>query len=44
MKRALKEYRIEPIKTTIPVCLEILNNNLYCENKVDTSFIEKHIG
>lgn len=43
MKRALKEYIIEPIKTTIPVCLEILNNNLYCENKVDTSFIEKHI-
>ena len=43
MKRALKEYRIEPIKTTIPICLEILNNNMYCENKIDTSFIEKHI-
>ena len=43
MKRALREYQIEPIKTTIPVCLEILNNNLYCENKVDTSFIERHI-
>ena len=43
MKRALKEYRIEPIKTTIPICLDILNNNMYCENKIDTGFIEKHI-
>jgi acetyl-CoA carboxylase biotin carboxylase subunit len=43
MKRALREYQIEPIKTTIPICLEILNNSLYCENKIDTSFIERHI-
>ena len=43
MKRALREYQIGPIKTTIPVCLDILNNSLYCENKVDTSFIERHI-
>ena len=43
MKRALKEYKIEPIKTTIPVCLDILNNSMYVENKIDTSFIERHI-
>ena len=44
MKRALAEFKIEPIKTTIPACLEILSNNLYVENKVDTSFIERHLG
>ncbi len=42
MKRALKEFRIEPIKTTIPVCLDILSHNLYIKNKVDTGFVEKH--
>jgi len=44
MKRALREFRIEPIKTTIPVCLEILSHNLFAKNQVDTSFIERHIG
>jgi acetyl-CoA carboxylase biotin carboxylase subunit len=43
MKRALREYRIAPIKSTIPICLEILRHNLYVENKIDTSFIEKHM-
>lgn len=44
MKRALAEFTIAPIKTTIPACLEILSNNLYVENKIDTSFIERHLG
>lgn len=44
MKRALREFRIEPIKTTIPVCLDILSHNLFVKNQVDTSFIERHIG
>jgi acetyl-CoA carboxylase biotin carboxylase subunit len=44
MKRALREFRIEPIKTTIPACLEILSHNLFVKNQVDTSFIERHIG
>jgi acetyl-CoA carboxylase biotin carboxylase subunit len=44
MKRALREFRIEPTKTTIPVCLEILSHNLFAKNQVDTSFIERHIG
>lgn len=43
MKRALREFRISPIKTTIPMSLEILRHNLYVENKIDTSFIEKHM-
>ena len=44
MKRALREYKIEPIKTTIPVCLEILSHNLYVKGQIDTSFIERHMG
>jgi acetyl-CoA carboxylase biotin carboxylase subunit len=43
MKRALAEFRIEPIKTTIPACLEILSHNLFIRNDVDTSFIEKNL-
>ncbi|PKL46262.1 MAG: acetyl-CoA carboxylase biotin carboxylase subunit [Planctomycetes bacterium HGW-Planctomycetes-1] len=43
MKRALSEFRIEPIKTTIPVCHKILSHNRYLQNKVDTSFIEQNI-
>ncbi|HEG43946.1 MAG TPA: acetyl-CoA carboxylase biotin carboxylase subunit, partial [Phycisphaerales bacterium] len=44
MKRALREFRIEPIKTTIPACLDILSHNLYVKNKVDTGFIERNLG
>lgn len=43
MKRALREFKVSPIKTTIPACLEILRHNLYVENNIDTSFIEKHM-
>ena len=43
MKRALGEFRIEPIKTTIPICLDILTHNLYVRNKIDTGFIERHL-
>jgi len=44
MKRALNEFRITPIKTTIPACLKILSHNRYLQNKVDTSFIEQHLA
>lgn len=44
MKRALREFRIEPIKTTIPACLDILSHNLFVKSKVDTGFIERHMG
>jgi acetyl-CoA carboxylase biotin carboxylase subunit len=43
MKRALREFTIEPIKTTIPASLKILSHNLYVKNEVDTSFIERHM-
>ena len=44
MKRALEEFKITPIKTTIGVCKKILSHNLYVQNKINTSFIEQHIG
>ncbi len=43
MKRALQEFRIEPVKTTIPALLEILSHNLYVKNQIDTGFIERHM-
>jgi acetyl-CoA carboxylase biotin carboxylase subunit len=42
MKRALAEFVIEPIKTTIPICLEILSHNLFVKNKIDTGFVERN--
>jgi acetyl-CoA carboxylase biotin carboxylase subunit len=42
MKRALREFVIEPIKTTIPVCLDILSHNLFVKNKIDTGFVERN--
>ncbi len=42
MKRALREFVIEPIKTTIPTCLDILSHNLFVKNKVDTGFVERN--
>lgn len=44
MKCALREFKIEPIKTTIPACLKVLSHNLYVKGKIDTSFIERHMG
>ena len=41
MKRALQEFVIEPIKTTIPACLDILSHSLFVKNKVDTGFVER---
>jgi len=44
MKRALREFRIEPIKTTIGACMDILSHNLYLKSQVNTSFIEQNMG
>jgi acetyl-CoA carboxylase biotin carboxylase subunit len=41
MKRALSEFIIEPIKTTIPACLEILSHNLFVKNQIDTGFVDR---
>jgi acetyl-CoA carboxylase biotin carboxylase subunit len=44
MKRALSEFRIGPIKTTIPACEKILSHNMYLQNKVNTGFIEQYMN
>ncbi len=41
MRRALEEFYISPIKTTIGLHLEILNNPLFLQGKVSTHFLEK---
>jgi acetyl-CoA carboxylase biotin carboxylase subunit len=43
MKRALAEFVIEPIKTTIPACLEILSHNLFVKNQIDTGFVDRSL-
>jgi acetyl-CoA carboxylase biotin carboxylase subunit len=43
MKRALGEFIVEPIKTTIPACLEIISHNLFAKGQVDTDFVERHL-
>lgn len=41
-RRALREFVIEPLKTTIPACLAVLSHNLFVEGEVDTSFMEQN--
>jgi len=43
MKRALYEYKIVGVKTSIPFLNRIMDNNDFCEGKYDTHFIEKNI-
>ncbi len=42
MRRALAEFVVEGIKTTIPLHREIFNHSAFIEGQVDTTFIEKH--
>ncbi len=41
MKRALSEFRIGPIKTTIPFYQKILTNPDFIKSKIDTGFVER---
>jgi acetyl-CoA carboxylase biotin carboxylase subunit len=43
MKRALHEFIVEPIKTTIPACLDILSHNLFVKGNIDTGFVERNL-
>jgi len=43
MRRALQEFVIEGIKTTIPLQLKILNHSRFRRGEVDTGFIEEYI-
>ena len=41
MRRALDEFVIEGIKTTIPLAKKIFNHSAFIEGRVDTTFIER---
>ncbi|MCH8215476.1 MAG: acetyl-CoA carboxylase biotin carboxylase subunit [Planctomycetes bacterium] len=41
MQRALSEFVISPIKTTIPACQAILSHALFTQGKIDTGFIDR---
>lgn len=42
MRRALSEFVVEGIKTTIPLDREIFNHSAFIEGRVDTTFIERN--
>jgi acetyl-CoA carboxylase biotin carboxylase subunit len=42
MRRALSEFVIEGVKTTIPLHREIFNHSAFIEGQVDTTFIERN--
>ena len=44
MKRALREFRIEPIPTTISAHMEILSHNQFVTSDIDTNFIARHLS
>ena len=44
MKRALHEFRIEPIKTTIPLHADLLRNGDFLTSKTDIHFVERLLG
>lgn len=41
MKRALSEFHIAPIRTTIPLHLQIMDNQHFQSGDVDTGFVER---
>ncbi len=41
MRRALREFVVEGIQTTIPLHQQIFNTQAFAEGKVDTTFIER---
>ncbi len=44
MIRALKELRIEGIKTTVPLHLRVLSNTAFHEARIDTTFVERMLA
>src|SRR5262249_47562364 len=41
-RRALAEFVVEGVKTTIPIHREIFKHSAFIEGQVDTTFIERH--
>ncbi len=42
MRRALAEFCVEGVKTTIPLHRDIMDSHAFKEGRVDTTFIERH--
>jgi acetyl-CoA carboxylase biotin carboxylase subunit len=42
MRRALSEFVVEGLKTTIPIHKEIFSHSAFIEGRVDTTFIERN--
>jgi acetyl-CoA carboxylase biotin carboxylase subunit len=42
MRRALAEFEVEGIKTTVPLLRELFNHSAFIEGQVDTTFIERN--
>ena len=42
MRRCLREFVVEPTKTTIPLHREIFHNKEFISGKFDTGFVERH--
>jgi acetyl-CoA carboxylase biotin carboxylase subunit len=43
MRRALSEFHIAPIRTTIPLHLQIMDNQNFLRGDVDTGFVERSL-
>lgn len=41
MKRALEEFEVEGVKTTLPLASKIFNCSAFIEGEVDTTFVER---
>ena len=42
MRRCLREFVVEPVKTTIPLYREIFHHQEFISGKFDTGFVERH--
>ena len=43
MKRSLDEFEISPVKTTIPLYRQIMDDPEFCKGNFDTGFINKFV-
>jgi acetyl-CoA carboxylase biotin carboxylase subunit len=41
MSRALREFKVEPIKTTIPLQRRLMENSAFQEGGIDIHFLER---
>jgi acetyl-CoA carboxylase biotin carboxylase subunit len=43
MRRALGEFHVSPVKTTIPLLMQIMHNQNFARGEVDTGFVEREL-